>query len=78
MKIFEVLERAEAPTLSCGIIPPLWGGSVHEVMELVATLMPFARRKSPTTMQAILSAARGQRGTLQDVPTGKEEPCRPL
>ncbi|MHC4952580.1 MAG: methylenetetrahydrofolate reductase [Planctomycetota bacterium] len=41
MKVVEILERAEAPTLSCEIIPPLRGGSVEGVMDLVETLMPF-------------------------------------
>jgi len=42
MKIPETLERAAEPPFSFEIIPPLRGGSVQEVMQLIETLMPFA------------------------------------
>jgi methylenetetrahydrofolate reductase (NADPH) len=41
MKIIEILEKATGPLISYEIIPPRRGGSLEEVMAVVAELMPF-------------------------------------
>jgi len=41
MRVVDVYDKAEVPPISYEIIPPKRGGSVHEILDVVESLMPY-------------------------------------